>query len=577
MLTSYPVQVIMKILFLFYQDVPWHVLLPYHDPRKSWGSINWLRAKQPAQQVRSIDINRLDPTSAVNPFNTAPISIGAVFLCLSDLLEHVKILLMNKVLPENIRETTPTVFVIFGATGDLSLSKLIPALHDLFLKDILPLKYEIVAFARRPFSDASFRDLVKQEILKKEGDHQKIDIFLERVCFVQGLFDTIASFENLGEYLQKIDESKFGACSNKLFYLAVPPNFYESIIVNLSSSGLTIPCGGNEGWTRVLIEKPFGQNLATAEKLDLLLGKLFEEKQVFRIDHYLAKETIQNILSFRFGNGMFESLWDNRNIAKVEIDLFEKSGVSGRGAFYDSVGALRDVGQNHMLQMYALVAMERPEVFDADSIRKSRARALLNLKPMTQKGVSTEVVRMRYKGYLKEAGVASDSNTETFFSFTAFSKEAHLKDIPFIFSSGKGLDRRETVIRIHFKNSDTLILDENGKPIQNILTFRIQPNEGIDLVFASKKQNRVSSVEERTLSFEYSSIDSGVKSLDAYEKVLIDAVRGDQTLFISTEEIRAEWEFITSIIDKWDALPISEYEQGTSPINLKINSNNSIR
>ncbi len=477
---------------------------------------------------------------------------------------------MNKVLPESIRETTPTIFVIFGATGDLALHKLLPALYDLYLKDILPLKFEIVAFARRPFTDVSFRDLAKIEILKKPVDESKILVFLERIKFTQGLFDTIESFEKLGHFLLNIDQNTFGACSNKLFYLAVPPNYYESIIVNLSSSGLTIPCGGDEGWTRVLIEKPFGQNLASAERLDLLLGKLFEENQVFRIDHYLAKETIQNILSFRFGNGIFEPLWNNESISRIEIELYEKEGIGNRGNFYDSVGALRDVGQNHMLQMFALVAMDKPKRFDAESIRKNRSKALVHLKHIHSKNIGTNVRRMRYKGFLNEQGVMNDSKTETFFSFTAFSTESKWKDVPFVFSSGKALNLSETSIKVYFRNPESLFLDSSDKPLQNILTFRIQPTEGIDIVFASKTQNQSSVVEARTLSFEYSALGSNLKSVSAYEKVLIDAVRGDQTLFISTEEMRAEWEFIMPIIEGWKDLPLDEYEKNSDPKALKI-------
>ena len=478
---------------------------------------------------------------------------------------------MNKILPENIRETTPTIFVIFGATGDLALHKLLPALYDLFLKNILPLKFEIIAFARRPFTDESFRTLAKSEILRKPIDESKILEFLEKIKFVQGLFDTLESFENLGQFLLKIDKNIFGACSNKLFYLAVPPNNYESIIVNLSSSGLTIPCGGEDGWTRVLIEKPFGQNLASAEKLDLLLGRLFEEKQVFRIDHYLAKETIQNILSFRFGNGIFEPLWNNENISRVEIELYEKEGVGTRGNFYDSVGALRDVGQNHMLQMFALIAMNKPKNNNADSIRISRHKALAHLKLVSQKRIGVEVKRMRYRGYLNEQGVTADSQTETFFSFVAYSNESKWKNVPFVFSSGKFMDRSETSIKVYFKNHEALFLDEKDKPIENCLTFRIQPTEGIDVVFASKKQNLSGVVEERKLSFEYSNGQDGVKSQSAYEKVLVDAVRGDQTLFISTDEMKAEWEFVMPIIENLRDLPLGEYEKNSNPDSLKIN------
>jgi len=474
---------------------------------------------------------------------------------------------MHAILSEDTRETTPTIFVIFGATGDLSLRKLLPALYDLYVKEKLPLRFEIVAFARRPFTDDSFRELSKSEIIKRKAENPKLEQFLKHIRYVQGLFDTIDSYDSLGKTLLLVDEKEFGTCSNKLFYLAVPPSFYESIITHLSSSGLTIPCGGEKGWTRVLVEKPFGNNLVAAERLDMLLGKLFKEEQIFRIDHYLAKETIQNILAFRFGNSIFEPLWSKDYVEKVEIILYERSSVEGRGSFYDAIGALRDVGQNHMLQMFALVAMEVPKELSAEAIRAARAHALESLKLFSKKEFSERVKRMRYKGFLQEPGVASDSRTETFFSITAESKLARWKNVPFILESGKAMSRQETRIQVFFKKDSLLIKKGDNEPVGNVLTFRIQPTEGIDISIAAKKPGLGTVVEERTLSFEYGN--SGTEKMDAYEKVLLDAVRGDQTLFMSTEEMKAEWNFVMPILENWGTVPLGEYEKGSSPENLK--------
>ncbi|MBI5126639.1 MAG: glucose-6-phosphate dehydrogenase [Candidatus Taylorbacteria bacterium] len=456
------------------------------------------------------------------------------------------------------QNSAPTIFVIFGITGDLAGRKLLPALLNLYVKKVLPQKFAIVGFSRRNFTREEFRQYIRDNINIKPGQFKEEDVkhFLDHMSYEQGLFDTPESYHRLAEKLQSIDES-FKQCSNKLFHLSVPPTLYEGILENLSSSGLTIPCGGDLGWTRVLIEKPFGNDIETAKKLDKRIGDLFSEEQIFRIDHYLAKEALQNVLAFRFANTLFEPLWNRHHVDKVHIKLLEKIDIEDRGEFYDKVGALKDVGQNHVLQMLALVAMESPEEFDAEHIRKERAKVLKHLMPITSKNINDLAVRGQYEGYLHEKGVRPESQTETYFRLETYIENARWKDVPFFLESGKALSESKAEIDIYFKN-------ENEEERQNILTFRIQPDEGIKIRFWVKTPGFGLQVEPKTLKFKYSDFDSLSTLPDAYEKVLFDAFVGDQTLFTSTDEVVHAWKFISPIVELWNHVPMTRYKKGSS-------------
>ncbi len=387
------------------------------------------------------------------------------------------------------------------------------------------------------------------------GEYHEEDIkhFLDHMYYEQGLFDTPSSYANLSMRLKILDDG-FHQCSNKLFHLAVAPSFYETILEHLSKSGLTIPCVGEEGWTRVLVEKPFGNDIETARKLDKRLGELFDEKQIFRIDHYLAKEALQNILAFRFSNTIFEPLWNSQHIEAVHIKLMEKSGIDGRGGFYDDVGALKDVGQNHILQMLALIAMEPPEKLDASSVRRQRAKLLAKIKPLNIKKLSEVAVRGQYEGYAGEKGVKRNSQTETYFRLETYIDSPRWKNVPFYLESGKAMSESKSEINIYFK-SDT----EN----QNILTFRIQPDEGIKIKFFVKTPGFGMKVEPKTMKFKYSDSLAFQELPDAYERVLYDAITGDQTLFTSTDEVLSAWKFITSVLNEWNRLPLMTYKKGS--------------
>jgi glucose-6-phosphate 1-dehydrogenase len=393
----------------------------------------------------------------------------------------------------------------------------------------------------------------------KAGQYKEEDIkhFIDHMYYEQGNFDEPQSYAQLSQRLKLIDDG-FGQCSNKLFHLSIPPSLYESIFDRLANSGLTIPCGGDEGWTRVLVEKPFGNDVETAKNLDKKLGQLFNENQIFRIDHYLAKEALQNIMAFRFANSLFEPLWNHHHIDKVHIKLLEKIGMERRGATYDYIGALKDVGQNHILQMLALIAMDNPDSFDAVEIRNARAHILKHLRPMTPRNINQFAVRGQYEGYKTETGVREYSQTETYFRLETYIDTARWKNVPFYLESGKSLYETKTEIDIYFKNE--------SEERQNVLTFRIQPDEGIKIRFWVKTPGFDMKVEPKTMKFKYADFQSLSVLPDAYEKVLFDAIMGDQTLFTSTDEVLYAWKYISTVISSWNAVPLTIYKKGAQEI-----------
>ncbi len=463
-------------------------------------------------------------------------------------------------------KTSPTTIVIFGVTGDLAQRKLFPALLELHTKGFLPSRYQIVGFSRRLLSTEEFRNYVKETLLAKkiETSESELSDFLSHFTYEQGTFNNADSYKNLGNALSKID-TDFGQCSNKLFYLAVPPDLYEEILGHLSYSGLTIPCGGDMGWTRVLIEKPFGRDVETAHKLDHHLSDLFEEAQIFRIDHYLAKETLQNILAFRFSNALFEHLWNSEHIESVSIQLHETLAVLGRGAYYDTAGALRDIGQNHILQMLALVAMERPQNLDAENVRSERARVFEKLMPIKEKNIAAHAVRGQYEGYREELNVNKESETETYFRLKTYIDNKRWKNVPFYLEGGKALHETKTEIVVTFKPCTTCLCpDKETHEHRNSITFTIQPQEKISIEYFMKKPGLHAGVEPKDLTYTYRNITETTTLPDAYKKILYDCILGDQTLFPSTKEIDLTWKYVTPIIENWKSLPLLPYKRGSS-------------
>jgi glucose-6-phosphate 1-dehydrogenase len=463
--------------------------------------------------------------------------------------------------------TKPAVVVIFGATGDLCIRKLIPSFFSLYKKGMLPENFRIIAFSRRPMTDQAYHSFIQEEPRRRnlpvirDPEFKK---FLKIVSYQEGLFDDPQSYRNLKKKLVSMDKGVFRRCSNKLFYLAVPPDLYQPILKNLSYYGLTIACSDGDGWTRILIEKPFGRDDTTAKKLDLMLGKLFREEQIFRIDHYLAKETLQNILMFRFSNVLFEPIWNSRFIDRVEMKIHEKIDVEGRGAFYDNVGALRDVGQNHMLRMLALIAMENPRSLAPDAIRLERFKVMKALQPIKGKDVRKFTARGQYRGYRDEPDVAKNSSTETWFRIKARINNKRWKGVPFYLESGKAMKESKAEIRVYLKESSSYLCPHDATcNFQNVITFNIQPEEGISVRFWAKKPGLVTDLEPRELSFYYNEHAAKQKTVDAYERVLFDCIKGDQSFFTSTDEVLASWKFVTPIIEAWKKEKIHEYAKGT--------------
>jgi len=479
--------------------------------------------------------------------------------------------LSNVALHDSVRYNTamvanniPTALVIFGATGDLMTKKITPALFNLFTKNKLPKLFRLIGYARRPLTDEQFRDHVSQILRANKHlkhNRKEIDSFLNCFFYKQGRFEEFEDYESLAKDLGRVD-TQWRVCSNKLFYTAVPPEYYEVIFQNLHDSGLTIPCGPEEGWTRVLVEKPFGKDAKTAERLDLKLAQLFKEEQIYRIDHYLAKEMLQNILSFRFSNNIFEQSWSNKFIEKISIKLLEKIGVEQRGMFYDGVGALRDVGQNHLLQMLALVTMEHPTGFSAEKIREKRTELLNCLIPPSLSEIKKQSVRAQHDGYRAIAGVKTNSKTETFFRVRGYLDSARWQGVPIIMTGGKLLKHQVKNITITFKHSTPCLCPVGKKHIKDKIIFSLEPEEKIELHFLAKKPGLEMEIEKRKFELTFRKRKKSGQYVEEYEKLLLDSIEGNQILFLSTNEVRSMWKFIDPITRAWESnkVPLETYK-----------------
>lgn len=467
---------------------------------------------------------------------------------------------------------SPTILVLFGATGDLASRKIIPSLYNLYRRDRLPKLLRIIGFSRQELTDEIFRERAEQAIREfvTDLDEDLLQRFLIHFTYQRGEFTTVDDYKALAERLGYID-GEWKACANKLFYLAVPPTSYRDIFEHLASSGLTIPCSEEEGWTRVIVEKPFGRDMQTAKELDDRLSELFKEEQIYRIDHYLAKDMVQSILSLRFSNSLFEQVWNNSTVERIEVRLNESLGIETRGDSYDAIGALRDVGQNHLLQMLVLSIMDNPGEFDAQAIRQARLDALNQLVILTPEMVKTDTVRAQYKGYRDIEGVAPDSETETYFRITASSTCHRWQGIPFILEAGKQLQRADKEIILTFRHPSPCLCPEETKEHQtNKIRISLEPREAITISFWLKKPGLEYELQERTFDFMLHDDTAATEHVDAYERLLLDCIRGDQTLFLSTDEIKAMWRFIDPIRQAWDnnAVPLKLYEPGSEPKNI---------
>ncbi|MBX4186969.1 MAG: glucose-6-phosphate dehydrogenase [Candidatus Doudnabacteria bacterium] len=457
----------------------------------------------------------------------------------------------------------PTILVIMGITGDLTAKKVVPALFSLYKKGVLGDQFRIVGFGRKPYNNETIKpfiaDLVKAKV--KQASEKDLNAFTNLFSYQQGLFESAEAYNNLKQMLDGI-QATWQQKTNRLFYLAVPPDIYELIFTNLKSSGLTDQANAE---TRILVEKPFGSNLKSAEKLDELLGSLFSEDKIYRIDHYLAKEMVQNILTFRFSNDIFEKIWNNQSIGKIEIRAWETLGVEQRGAFYDNVGALRDFGQNHLLQILALITMDAPVDYSAHAIQLKRAQLMKTLKPMTAEDLKIQTFRAQYEGYSQIAGVKADTNTETYFKIKAELNHPKWTGVPIYMETGKRMAEQLKDVIVTFKHNEGCLCPP-GLHYTNRVIFSLEPEEQIRIEFWVKKPGLTDEMEQRSLDFMLRHASQRLQYIEEYEKLFMDSINGDQTLFVSTSEVRSMWAFVDPIINAWEsnAVELKNYPPDTN-------------
>ncbi len=469
----------------------------------------------------------------------------------------------------------PTTLVIFGATGDLSRRKLLPALYNLAHEGALPGRFHLVGVSRSELSDEDFRRQAVEsirEFSRREPDEAVLEKLLEEVRYVAGTFDQPELFGKLDEALGRFDEAA-GLALNRAFYLSTAPAFFPVIVEQLAEAGLNRVEGAE---VRVIVEKPIGTNLAEAQELNRRMLAVLDEQQVFRIDHYLGKETVQNVLAFRFANGMFEPVWNRNYVDHVQITAAEDIGVGSRAGYYDSSGALRDLVQNHMLQLLTLLCMEPPVNFTADEIRDEKVKVLNAIKIPRGEAVADMSVRGQYaagvvggeevKGYLEEPDVPPDSKTETYVALRLEVDNWRWAGVPMYLRTGKRLARKVTEIAVTLKPVPHLGFDQNGslgvKP--NTLVLTVQPNEGVSLLLGAKIPGTRMSIRPVNMEFQYGTTFLS-QSPEAYERLIMDAMRGDATLFTRDDEVEAQWRIIDPILQGWSQLDggVPTYESGT--------------
>jgi len=461
------------------------------------------------------------------------------------------------------------ILVIFGASGDLTKRKLIPALYDLACAGCMATGFEVLGVARSEMSDGEFRDAMYQFTSKSRDARGFNDScwqgLASRLHYMTGDISDPGAYLKLADKLAEM--TKAGSSPNYLFYVSTSASLAPPIIRGLGSVGLNKP---EKGWSRIILEKPFGRDLETARELNRVVSEVFEEKFVYRIDHYLGKETVQNLLVFRFGNSIFEPVWNRNYIEFVEITAAEPLGVEQRAAFYEETGALRDMVANHLLQLLTLTAMEPPVAFDADSVREQKVQVLRSIRPMTLEEVARRTVRGQYgagaiggqpvPGYRDESGVSKKSVTETFAAVEFYIDNWRWAGVPFFIRAGKRMPRQVTEIRVHFKRTpQALFARTPDEQIEhNIVTMRIQPNEGIAMRFAAKRPGTQMKTISVQMNFLYSEAFGGDTPV-AYETLLLDAMKGDATLFTRRDEVEAEWRIITPIEEAWAELPAPSF------------------
>jgi len=481
------------------------------------------------------------------------------------------------------RVPAPCAMVIFGVSGDLTARKLMPALFDLAVNQPLPEGFSIVGVSHRPWSEEEFRATMKEavtEAARSPVTEESWNLFAEGLFYVRGGFEDASTFEALGEKLRAVDQQRRTE-GNRLFYLATAPNFYLPIMQGMAAAGVAERQANYlepaEGWHRIVVEKPFGHDLASARALIAEMATIFSERQIYRIDHYLGKETVQNVLAFRFANILFDPAWNRQYVDHVQITAAEAIGIEGRGGYYDNAGALRDMIQSHLLQVLTVVAMEPPAFFNGNAVRDEKVKVLRSIVPPSGHEVETRVVRGQYQegyvggrevpGYREEKGVAADSRTETYAALRLEIDNWRWNGVPFYLRTGKRLPRRVTEVAVEFKRVPHLMFQSVGQLdlTPNVISLRIQPDEGIGIRFAAKVPGARTELRTVRMDFLYGA-SFGAAGPDAYERLLLDAMLGDPTLFTRRDEVEAAWGIVQPVLDAWAdpiATPPRPYEAGT--------------
>jgi glucose-6-phosphate 1-dehydrogenase len=465
---------------------------------------------------------------------------------------------------ETERTPSPCVFVIFGASGDLAKRKLFPALYNLAVSRLLAPGTSIVGFATSERSDEQFRqmmhDAVAQFSRRQPVDETVWEDLASRLHYVSGKFEDPANFARLRERLEVLDRTN-NTRGNRIYYLAIPPSSFSVVNDNLARAGLVADvkeCGGC--YTRIIVEKPFGTDLASGDRLNADLHRVFDESQIFRIDHYLGKETVQNLVALRFGNAIFEPIWNRNHVDHVQITVAEDIGVEARGKFYEGAGATRDIVQNHLLQLLMVTLMEPPVAFTANEVRDEKVKVLHALKPIEGDDIGKHTVRAQYgpgnfagkavPGYRQEANVSPTSTVETFVAMRLEVDNWRFAGVPIYVRAGKRLTKRITEISVHFKHVPHILLAQEGPVEPDVLAIRIQPDEGIGLRFVAKVPGPSMTLRPVTMDFRYGSTFGG-SGPEAYERLILDAMLGDPTLFARSDEVSAAWRFVTPVLDAW--------------------------
>jgi len=456
----------------------------------------------------------------------------------------------------------PVSIVIFGASGDLTQRKLVPSLFNLYRKGRMPKRFHIVGYGGTAFTDEQFRGHL-QEGLKQfasfEYKDEEWNNFASNLAYHQGRYDNPADFEKLNSLLQDWEAGS----GDRIYYMATPPGVFPSIIDQLAQ---TDQLTENEGWRRVVIEKPFGTDLKSACDLNEQIHKALNERQIYRIDHYLGKETVQNILVSRFSNTIFEPLWNRNYIDHVEITVSEQVGVEHRARFYDQIGVLRDMFQNHLLQLVSLVAMEPPVSFDASALRNEKVKVLSAIHPMKEEDVPRRTVLAQYKGYREEEGVKKDSRTPTYAAVRLQVDNWRWQGVPFYLRSGKSLKEKLSQVTIEFKEPPHLLFPNTESHLTpNMLVLYLQPDEGMHLRFEAKVPDTVSEMRSVDMEFHYEDSFGKTAIPEAYERLLLDVLTGDASLFTRADEVETAWGIIDPIIRAWDTRkpPLAFYEPRT--------------